>query len=82
MLQTEHRGFLRLPHGTHCKEAGGRLFSAESGDCFFNSPLSTELALGCPGLMRIVERPVGFPWIYYTTNRAKRKAAYPKACRF
>nr|DAR32715.1 MAG TPA: hypothetical protein [Caudoviricetes sp.] len=45
MLQTEHRGFLRLPHGTHCKEAGGRLFSAESGDCFFNSPLSTELAL-------------------------------------
>nr|DAI70768.1 MAG TPA: vWA domain-containing protein [Bacteriophage sp.] len=19
MLQTEHRGFLRLPHGTHCK---------------------------------------------------------------
>jgi hypothetical protein len=32
--------------------------------------------------MRIVERPVRFPWIYYTTNRAKRKAADPKACRF
>jgi hypothetical protein len=32
--------------------------------------------------MRIVERPVGFPWVYYTTIRAKRKAADPKACRF
>ena len=25
MLQTEHRGFFRLPHGTHCEEARGRL---------------------------------------------------------
>lgn len=82
MLQKEHRGFLRLQHNTHCKEAGGRLFSDESVDCFFNSPLSTELALGRPDLMRIVERPVRFPWIYYTTIRAKRKAADPKARRF
>ena len=32
--------------------------------------------------MRFFERPGGFRWYYYTTIRAKRKAADPKACRF
>jgi hypothetical protein len=32
--------------------------------------------------MRFFERPGGFRWCYYTTNREKRKAADPKACRF
>ena len=35
-----------------------------------------------PTLMRFFERPGGFRWCYYTTNRAKRKAASSgTACR-
>nr|DAR32716.1 MAG TPA: hypothetical protein [Caudoviricetes sp.] len=33
-------------------------------------------------MIRIVKRLDGFYWVYYTTNRIKRKAANPKACRF
>ena len=53
-----------------------------SGNRFFHSQIKHWASWQISTLMCFFERPSGFRWYYYTTNRAKRKAADPKACRF
>lgn len=60
------------------RETGRRL----SGNRFFHSQIKHWASWQISTLMRLFERLCGFRWCYYTTNRAKRKAASPKVCRF
>lgn len=82
MLQMEHRGFYASPAWYALRVGGQETGRCLSGNRFFHSQIKHWASWQISTLMRFFERPGGFRWYHYTTNRAKRKAADPKAYRF